>query len=200
MIAGIILAAGASARMGSPKALLTYRGKTFIQHIFDTLASARILDVTVVLGHEAGLIQTQIPWFIGTVVVNPQWRDGQLSSLRKGLDSLSNEHCRGAIVCPVDHPLLSQALLVDLLHAFWTRKKDIVIPVYQGKRGHPVIFSKELFPELRKASLDAGARAVIHANPQMVSEVVTDEAGVLFNVDTPADYEALLNAVSHPIQ
>jgi molybdenum cofactor cytidylyltransferase len=78
---------------------------------------------------------------------------------------------------------------VDLLQAFWRSKKKIIIPVHGGGRGHPVIFASELFPDLRLAPPGVGARAVLHAHPDEIAEVVTEEQGALINIDTMADYE-----------
>ena len=92
-------------------------------------------------------------------------------------------------MCPVDHPLLSQAIVVDLMHTFWKSHKKIIIPVYNGQRGHPVIFSAELFNELRNAPTDIGARAVVRAHPDDICEVQVNEIGVVINIDTPQDYQ-----------
>lgn len=189
MVSGIVLCAGSSRRMGVPKCLLKLGDKTFLQHVVDVLHSARILDVVVVLGAEAETIQRTLGWFTGKVVVNPNWEKGRLTSVIAGLDALETKDLHGAMVCPVDHPLISQSLFVDLLQAFWKSKKNIIIPSFNGRRGHPVIFSVELFDELRNAPLDLGARAVVHHHPDDIAEVPTDEEGVVLNIDTPDDYE-----------
>jgi molybdenum cofactor cytidylyltransferase len=192
MISAIILAAGSSRRMGEPKTLLTINGKTFLQHIVDILHSARILDVVIVVGYDAEKIKSTFTWFSGTVVTNELWQDGQLSSLIKGIDALKHQDVLGAMVCPVDHPFLSQKLIVDLLQAYWKTKKKIIIPVYHGQRGHPVIFSKALFDEIRNAPHDVGARSVVQNHPDEICEVKTEEQGVVLNIDTPEDYRSAI--------
>ncbi|MEO0206222.1 MAG: nucleotidyltransferase family protein [candidate division WOR-3 bacterium] len=191
MISGIVLAAGASQRMGTPKALLKIGEKTFLQHIVDILHSARVLDVIVVLGADAEEIQKSLAWFDGKIVVNENWQDGQLTSIIKGLNVLNSEkseEIHGAIICPVDHPLISQSIIVDLLQGYWKSKKKIIVPQFQNKHGHPVIFDKKLFDELRSAPLEVGAKFVVHNHPEEIFEVQVDEEGVLINIDTEEDY------------
>ena len=193
MISGIILAAGSSQRMGSPKSLLKIGEKTFLQYIVDVLHSARIIDVVIVLGADAEEIRESLTWFDGKIVVNEDWNKGQLTSIIKGIDALDlnstePEEVNGAMICPVDHPLLTQSLLVDLLQGYWTSKKKIIIPTFNGKRGHPVIFDKKYFDELRSAPHDVGARAVVHKHADDVCEVPVNEEGILINIDTQEDY------------
>jgi len=193
-VSAVILAAGSSQRMGSPKALLKIGGETFIQHIVDVLHSARIVDVVAVLGFEAEEIKKHLGQFDGKIVLNGHWQNGQLSSIIAGLDALDSPNVQAAMICPVDHPLISQSLVVDLLQAFWKSRKRIVVPTYGGRRGHPVIFERSLFDDVQTAPPEEGARAVIHRHPGDVIEVPTDGKGVVTNIDTPEDYE--LNILS----
>ena len=194
MISGIILAAGSSQRMGSPKSILKIREKTFLQHIVEVLRSARIINIVIVLGAEAEEIQKSLTWFDGKIVVNEEWQKGQLTSIITGLNNLDMamtdpEEINGAMICPIDHPLLSQALIVNLLYGYWTSKKKIIIPTFNGQRGHPVVFDKDLFDELRSAPPDVGARAVVYKNTDDVYEVPVKEDGILINIDTHEDYQ-----------
>ena len=194
MISGIVLAAGSSQRMGTPKALLKIGEKTFLQHIVETLHSVRIIDVVIVFGAEAEKIQKTLTWFDGKIVTNNDWQKGQLSSIIAGLNALDltksePEEIHGAIICPADHPLLTQSLLVDLLQGYWLSKKRIIIPIHRGKRGHPVIFDRELFDDIRNAPIDIGARAVVRNHEQEVHEVDVNDEGVLINIDSPDDYK-----------
>ena len=194
MISGIVLAAGSSRRMGSPKALLKIGEKTFLQYIVEALHSARIIDVVIVFGAEAEKIQKTLTWFDGKIVTNNDWQKGQLSSIITGLNALDltksePEEIHGAIICPADHPLLTQSLLVDLLQGYWLSKKRIIIPIHRGKRGHPVIFDRELFDDIRNAPIDIGAREVVRNHEQEVHEVDVNDEGVLINIDSPDDYK-----------
>jgi len=189
MVSAIILAAGSSRRMGKPKALLNIGGKTFLQHIVGVLNSARVLDIVIVLGSEADEMKKHLGWFGGKVVLNERWQQGQLSSIVAGLDGLDSEDVLGAMICPVDHPLIVQSLVVDLLQEFWKSNKKIVIPTFRGQRGHPVIFERSLFDEIRAAPIDVGAREVVRHHSNDVAEVPSDVEGVIINIDTPEDYK-----------
>jgi molybdenum cofactor cytidylyltransferase len=196
MIGAVVLAAGASYRMGSPKALLRIGGNTFVQHIVDVLHSAGVHDVVIVLGAEAELIQQTLYWFDGKVIVNENWKQGQLTSIIAGL-SVLNQTFPGLLICPVDHPLITKSLIIDLVGAFQKSGKKIVVPVNEGRRGHPVIFSSDLFGELRNASLEVGARQLIRSHPDDVHELVTNEVGVVLNIDTPDEYQKVMLRVAH---
>lgn len=189
MVSAIILAAGESSRMGLPKALLKIGEKTFLQYIVDVLNSARVLDVVVVLGADAEEIQNSLGWFNGKVVVNEEWQKGQLSSLLVGLHALERKDLHGVLICPVDRPLVSQAVIVGMLQKFWTKHKPIIVPTYNGQRGHPVLISKDLFVELEQAPMDVGARAVLWNHPHDILEFPTDDEGVILNIDTPEIYQ-----------
>jgi molybdenum cofactor cytidylyltransferase len=190
MIGAVVIAAGASYRMGGPKALLKIGDKTFLHYIVDVLRLAGIREIVIVLGAEAENIGRTLSWFDGTVVVNEDWEQGQLTSVNCGLGALPQEDLEGAIVFPVDHPLISSDLIVSLVTAFRTSKKKIIAPVYKGQRGHPVLFSSEVFGELRKSDPAVGARQVVRAHANDVGEVTTDEEGVVLNIDTPEDYQS----------
>jgi molybdenum cofactor cytidylyltransferase len=189
MVSGIILAAGESTRMGSPKALLKIGDKSFAQQIVDTLIASRVLDIVLVLGADAEPIQEQLNWFKGKTVINKEWEKGQLSSVLLGLRAVEQQDLHGVLIWPVDRPLASRHVVVGMLHQFWTKHKQIVVPIYKGRRGHPVLFGKELFHDLERAPMELGARSVLQARPDDVLEYQTDEEGVVINIDSPEDYE-----------
>jgi len=184
-LAAIILAAGESRRMGRPKALLACQGTTFLGHLLRVTAHPAISMRRVVLGAAAEEIQRAAGLAPEAVVINPDWQRGQLSSLQAGLRSLPEGGTDGVLVCPVDQPLIS-ALLVDrLIKAFRAQKRDIVMPTWQGHRGHPVIFSSKLYPEIFAAPADVGARAVVWAHQADLFELPTEEEGVVMNLNDP---------------
>ena len=133
MVSGIILAAGESSRMGSPKALLKIGEESFIQHIVGVLIASRVLDIVIVLGADAETIQIQLNWFKGKTVINKEWKRGQLSLILAGLHAVDQEDLHGVIVWPVDRPLVSEHVIVGMLHNFWTKHKHIVVPVFRDK-------------------------------------------------------------------
>ena len=190
-IAGIILAAGASSRMGDDKALLEWAGKTFLEHLLTALKNSQVGLVRVVLGANAEEVEKRIRFGAEEVVVNRHWQQGMLSSLTAGLDSLPPD-TEAAIVCLVDHPCISSRLIQALTEKFRTSRKPIVIPTYQGRRGHPVLFAASLFDELRAAPMDVGARHVVRQHASEVLEVPTDEEGVVLNTNDRTDYEKIL--------
>ena len=185
MLAAVILSAGASSRMGSPKALLPYREGTFLEHLIEVTRHPQIGVTRVVLGAGAEMIRTIAKLDPSIVVLNPEWEQGQLSSIRAGLRSLDGIATDGLILCPVDHPLVSARLVSELVERFYEGKKAIVLPTFNGRRGHPAIFSSALYGELLAAPLEKGARAVVWAHAADVLEFPTDEEGVILNINDP---------------
>ena len=185
MLAAVILSAGASSRMGRPKALLPYREGTFLGHLIDVTRDPRIGVTRVVLGAGAEEIRAAAKLDPSLVALNKEWEKGQLSSIRAGLRSLEGTEIDGIVLCPVDHPLVSARLVGELVARFYEGKKTIVLPTFNGRRGHPAIFSKTLFGELLAAPVDKGARAVVWAHAGDVLEVPTEEEGILLNINDP---------------
>jgi molybdenum cofactor cytidylyltransferase len=185
LLAAIIICAGASSRMGRPKALLPYRESTFLEHLIQVTSHPRIGVTRIVLGAGAGEIRAIAKLDASMVVLNPDWEQGQLSSICAGLRSLEDITTDGMILCPVDHPLVSDTLVSNLIEQFYSSGKSIVLPVYNGRRGHPVIFSSALYEELLSAPADVGARAVVWAHAAEVLDVPTGEEGVILNINDP---------------
>ena len=192
MIVAVVLSAGESSRMGSPKALLPISGVPFIEEIVRALKGTKIDRIIVVLGHHAEEIRKRIAHLPVTFVVNRDYAKGQLSSLIVAIRSLAaektTEKIDGVLVHLVDHPFISPALVDHMIDRFYETKKLIVIPRYGGRRGHPVIFSSRLFPELLSAPLEKGAKIVVHAHRDETLEIETDFAGVTIDIDTPEEY------------
>lgn len=178
MLAAVILSAGASSRMGRPKALLPYREGTFLEHLIRVTRHPRIGVTRIVLGAGAEAIQSAAKLDPSVVVLNPEWEKGQLSSICAGVCSLMGIDTDGMVLCPVDHPLVSTGLVNELVEQFYSKGKAVVLPTYKGRRGHPAIFSSALYAELLAAPEDKGARAVVWAHAADVLEVPTDEEGV----------------------
>jgi molybdenum cofactor cytidylyltransferase len=191
LVPAIILAAGASARMGSPKALLKIGGKTFLRHIVDVLRDSGISGIVIVLGSGADRIADSLAWFDGKVVVNQDWQRGQLTSLISGLDAIGGRHIQGVLVCPVDHPLATSRLIRSMCEAV-EASQNIIIPVFKGIRGHPVIFPSRFIDSLRSAPLEMGARQLLRDHPDDILEIETDDEGVIRNIDTPEEYESFI--------
>jgi molybdenum cofactor cytidylyltransferase len=190
MIAAIVLSAGESSRMGKPKALLRIRGKTFIEQIISAFRATKVGEIIVVLGHNAEELKPKIDPLSVTVVLNPDYRKGQLSSLIAAIQRLQAESAKvdGVLVHLVDHPLINPAVINDMIDRFYESNRLIVIPTYKGKRGHPVLLSSRLFPELLSTPLDQGANAVVRAHREETLEMETGDEGVIIDIDTPDEY------------
>jgi molybdenum cofactor cytidylyltransferase len=194
MLAATILAAGESKRMRQPKALVPFQGSTFVEHLIAATRHARVGITRVVLGAGAEGIRAQLKIDPAWVVVNGDWPTGQLSSIHAAIRSLPVGATDGILVCPVDHPLISAHLVAALIAAFDVGGKLIVLPMYRGRRGHPVIFRAELYGELLAASAEVGARQVVWNHAAEVAEVETDEEGVILNLNDP---ETVRKAIGH---
>jgi molybdenum cofactor cytidylyltransferase len=201
VLAAVILSAGESSRMGSPKALVPFGSSTFLGRLLEVIHQSKrntesgkeIGCTRVVLGAHTKEITDKIPLDASAIVLNPHWKEGQLSSIKEAIRSLKEVQTDGVILFLVDHPLVSAELVSELVHQFYTSGRAIVVPKFRDKRGHPVIFAARLYPELLAAPPEQGARAVVWAHPDEVLEVPTNEEGVVLNLNDP---EALRRALA----
>lgn len=181
--------------MGRPKAGLPVRpgGPTFAVALVDALRQSCIADVTVVAGAHPAAVREALATRPDTPVVDhPGWRDGQLSSLRAGLAAVDGPDLEALVVALVDCPLVRPATIEALIEAWRRTGAPIVRPAVGDRHGHPVIFDRATFADLRTAPLDTGAKAVIAAWRPQVLDLAVDDAGVLADIDTPGDYDAAL--------
>ena len=195
MIAGIILAAGASSRMGSPKALLDYRGETFVERLVNLLS--RVCDpVIVALGHHAAAIRARVERS-AQMVINPDPDRGQLSSLQAALAAIPAE-AEGFLFIPVDCPAVELATVRRVAAAFESRKPEtlLVIPRIGDKRGHPVFAVRSLAEELLALPPTGQARDVVHGHRAQTEYVNVDDPGILTDVDDLEAYRKLMRSAS----
>ena len=190
-IAGVVLAAGESSRMGRPKALLEIEGTTFIHRIIAIHRAAKIERVIVVLGAHEAEIRDALTNEHVEIIVNARWREGRLGSLIAGITAAEEKLVDAIVMHPVDHPCVKASTIVALCDAFANTGAKIVRPVYQSKHGHPVLFASDTFVELRAASPEQGAREVVHRHAGDCVDVAVDDDGVMMNIDTPEQYEHL---------
>jgi len=193
MICGIILAAGDSSRMGSPKALLDYKGRTFVETICANMRAAGIYDITIVLGRHAEEIQKNWPGNCERVVVNPNPAEGQISSLKIALANMPG-YAKAAVMALVDQPMVNDSVYKDLIDVWQKNPGAVVLPRYKGKRGHPLILDASVWPLCQRAPSDKGLHWVIHHEDAKVLDVDVNEESVIMDVDTPEQYKALTGA------
>jgi molybdenum cofactor cytidylyltransferase len=190
MIAAVVLSAGESSRMGRPKALLPIDGQTFIERIVAVLKQTCVGNIIVVLGHKADEMRPRIEHLPVEILINSDYKLGQLSSLQVGVRHLKKiAACDGMLVHLVDHPYIDPALVVTMIDRFYQSGKLLVVPRHRGKRGHPVIFSRRLFGELLSAPMDQGAKAVVNAHRDDTLEIDTKDEGITVDIDTPELYK-----------
>jgi molybdenum cofactor cytidylyltransferase len=196
VLTALVLSAGESTRMGSPKALLPDpNGRPFVGRIVRTLLAAGLDDVIVITGSQHDVIASVVA-MDGLdervrLVRNPDPARGQLSSIWTGLDACATG-AEGLLLTVVDVPLLAASTVCAVVDAWRRTRAPIVRPIVDGRRGHPVMFDRQVFDELRAAPLDAGARTVVRAHWHDGVDVPVNDRECLIDVDTPADYERLL--------
>jgi molybdenum cofactor cytidylyltransferase len=189
MIGAVILSAGESSRMGRPKALLPINGQTFIEKIVGALKQTSVGKIIVVLGHSAAEMKRRIEHLPVEILINSDYKLGQLSSLQVAVRDLEKTaDCDGMLVHLVDHPYIDAKLVENMIDRFRATGKLIVVPLHGTRRGHPVLFSRKLFGELLAAPIDQGAKAVVNAHRDDTLEIDTEDVGITLDIDTPELY------------
>lgn len=193
MIVPVILAAGRSERMGSPKALLDFNGLSAVEVLLRAYKRVAAEKPVVVVGHEAVAVRDRIPFAWLKIVENPDYAKGQTSSLQCGVKALHKD-ATGFFLWPVDMPLVANETVKALLSAWKERGtgKSIAVPVHEGKKGHPAIFGSDLFPEILVLSPEEPAHAVLHKDAARVIEVPVGDPWTVFRMDTPEAYQQAL--------
>lgn len=192
-VAAVVLAAGASSRMGSPKPLLPLAEGTYLSRILSTLADCALLRVIVVLGSSADEVRAGVNLAGSEVLVNERWRDGMLSSLLVAVRAVEVDPAvSGLLVSLVDVPRFDRSTVLALLKEQRRSAAPVVVPTYGGRRGHPVLFDRSVFDELLAAPADQGARAVVHAHADSLREVAVDDPWIVRDSDTPAEHRRMI--------
>jgi CTP:molybdopterin cytidylyltransferase MocA len=199
MIPALVLAAGKSSRMGRTKALLSLgsSGETFLHRIIRVLREGGADAVVVVIGGDAAAVRASLPRDDVQIsaVENPRYEEGQLSSLLAGLAAVEQRHAdvEAVMMTLVDLPLISAATVRAVRETFLANPgAPLVRPRRGGRHGHPVIFNRSIFGELRRADPSTGAKPVVHAHAAEEVDVDVDDEGAFIDIDTPDDYQRLI--------
>jgi CTP:molybdopterin cytidylyltransferase MocA len=185
---GIVLAAGASSRMGQPKALLEVDGTPFLEHAIRLLRHAGCRYIVAVVNDADDWITRLADATGAEPVINDQPGSEQIDSLRLGIANLPDDY-DAIMVLPVDFPRVQQDTVNALVAEFRRQPVAVLNPAHQGKPGHPVIFSRDVVTELLRPDLPEGARTVIDRHIAEAKTLDVDDAGVLIDIDTPADFK-----------
>lgn len=190
LIGGIVIAAGASRRMGTPKQLLDLGGRPLLRWSIDALQALAPRQLVLVLGHEAQRIAGALQMDGVRVVVNERHAEGQSTSLQAGLAALDPD-IAAALVLAGDQPLVSSAHLARLVSAYEGNEQGIVATQYRDHRGVPMLLAREIWPLAAGIAGDQGARALLRAYPERVATVEVADQAMALDVDTPEQYEAV---------
>ena len=186
-VSAILLGAGESKRMGLNKLTLPWGRRTVFEHCLNTLIRSDINEVVVVLGGKTADLRGSLERTGAKVVINPFYRKGMSTSIRRGVRGI-DPASQGILIALGDQPFLKAATINALVRAFAMRDRAILVPTFQGKKGHPVIFHRKFEEELLKLEGDAGARSIIQRHPGDVMSVRVRSEGVLKDIDTRDDY------------
>ena len=186
MISAIVLAAGKSERMGRPKALLEFHGRTFLEHILDAISRSSIEHTSIVVGHHRSAIESRVQ--VPSMIFNPDYERGMVTSLQTGIRALPAESI-GAFLFLVDHPVVETETIEAMIPS--SAPDRIIQPTYKGRRGHPVFLGADVLKEILQLPSTQGADVVVRRDPGRIIEIPINAPGILIDVDTPEEYEKL---------
>ena len=184
---GVIPCSGSSTRMGTPKAMLVTGERTFVERVIHAHLAGGCSRVLVALPTLDGPIAAKAVQAGARVVKNPSPEEGPIGSLRTSLRAL-DDAIEGISFCPVDHPMIHEDTVQELIEVFRRTLAPLVVPTFNGKRGHPVLFRRILFEELLNDALPEGARTVVHRHLEDTASVPVDDEGTVIDIDDMAAY------------
>ena len=191
MISAIVLAAGQSVRMGSQKVLLPYGKSTVIEHIVNVLKTGGVDEVVVITGHQSENVAAALSKTAAKIVRNEQYLSGMLSSVRCGVRAAS-ANTQAYLVALGDQPSIRASVVATLVAAFAAEPTDqgvILMPTFDRRRGHPLLFSRHFREDVLHRFDETGLRGLLDAYPERIRDIAADESGILRDMDYPADYE-----------
>ena len=190
-IYGLVLAAGFSSRMGKLKAVLPLGGSTVLSRCIRSLVNGGASDVFVVTGHKADQVGSEAKILGMHEIYNPDFAQGMFSSVRAGVQGLPDD-ADAFLVLPVDIPLVRASTIRALTFAYNSEPADIIYPCFQDERGHPPLISTKLIPEILDHDGMGGLRTVLERHDHNTRELNMPDIGILYDLDTPEDYEKAL--------
>ncbi|MBA7674753.1 Nicotine blue oxidoreductase [subsurface metagenome] len=193
MISAILLAAGKSRRIGKPKQVLPLGSSTILEQTVDNLLRSKIDDLIVVLGYAAQEVMKKIANRPVKIAINPAYEQGMSTSIVTGLRLVDNK-AQAVMLALADQPFIYSKTIDSLIEAFFRHNKGIIIPTYQGRRGHPVIFAIKYKEELLKLTGDIGGRQIIKRHSEDVVEMPVDSESINVDIDTLSDYYSKISA------
>jgi len=190
-IGAIILAAGASSRLGEPKQLLKFKGKTLLRRAVETAIVSNCHPVVVVLGANAEKVKDQISDLSVETIVCENWADGIGASIKSGMTKMLEiaPNSAAILILLCDQPFVTTETIARLTTTFQAAKKPVAACEYQNTSGVPALFAREMFDELLKLSGDTGAKSLFRKHADKLAKISAPEAA--FDVDTRQDYEKL---------
>jgi molybdenum cofactor cytidylyltransferase len=198
MICGIILAAGEGKRMGKVKLTLPLGDKQLIEWVLQAVKLAPLDKYFLVVRPEdKEMIKIGESWG-AEIVLNPEYRSGMSSSIRKALDQISSEVVEGIFILLGDQPLINPFIIFKMLKAFTPGKREIVVPFYKDKQGNPVLFDNYWKEELMKLSGDVGGRSLLKANPENIKRVKISDRAVIEDINSEEDYFRIQSYFNQP--
>ncbi|RLB93286.1 MAG: molybdenum cofactor cytidylyltransferase [Deltaproteobacteria bacterium] len=195
-IAGVILAAGSSSRMGKTKQLMPFGKTTLLGQVVEAAKESALHEIIIVLGYKAEQICQTLDPANTKIILNKDYSNGQSTSLIKGLENVSSV-CDAAMFLLGDQPLVTAAIINRLMNAFEAANALITIPYCNDQRGNPVIIARPLFHRLKSLSADIGARDLFDEFKESILKVQITDKAILIDVDTMDDYKNLITTPDH---
>jgi molybdenum cofactor cytidylyltransferase len=190
----IILAAGESRRMGFPKMLLTFNGRTMIENVIANVTESKVDKIIVVLGADREAIVERIGKLGVKYCYNENYKDGMLSSVKCGFGILPSDY-KAVLVFQGDQPLITPKAINSVIDAYFLSGKGLAIPVYNNRRGHPLLIDVKYKHEIEKITPDEGLHSLASKFSDDVQEVDIDEPGILRDFDTFDEYDKGINQI-----
>ena len=191
MVTGVILAAGQGSRMGKPKQLLPLGGEAMVLHVARNACRAGFDEVIVITGAYDAEVKQVLEGLTLQVIYNEEWAQGQATSVKKAVESIADTQ-QAVVFLLADQPLVSSALIHNVIQVYNKTKASIIIPRALGRPGNPVLFDLKTwrFPLLQLVG-DEGARQIIRKNPEMIHYMELPDQEIFLDVDTPVEYERM---------